>query len=254
MNALLAHLMSWAAIIVVLAAIVGGVVVGIVFGVRKAARRAKNGAPDWYVEYDQQYYRCDFNTVRAMKADPKQTKQFFLMKQQKMGELYKDYEDLLKSELKYCSDRKKWVSIATLMASVKSTCPICGGRLVQTRQGVMSHGGHMSEIMEETVEDTGLVLEAENGQKINVKRKVQTPKQVLVGATYDEWSTTNFDCTKCKKTIIAEKTFNVTDDDEYEQQVYRKFLVPWYTSELRKELPEELFNYIDRPHDEMFSY
>ena len=250
MNALInAHPMSWAAFILVCVLAVGGIVVGIVFGVRKAVRRAKNGAPDWYVKYDKQYYCCNFDTVRAMKADPQQTRKFFLKKQEKVEELYSSYEDLLKSELKYCSDRKKWVSIATLMKSIKSTCPLCGGRLSQVGQGVISHGGHMSEVMEETIEDTGIVLEAENGQKVNVKRKVQTPKQVLVGVTYDDWSTTKFECTKCKKSIIAEKDFDVYYGNECERQVHRKFLVPWYTSKLKKELPEELFNYIDRPHN-----
>ena len=244
--------MAWAAFILVCVLALGGIVVGLVFGIRKAVRRANNGAPDWYVKYDKQYYGCDFNTVGAMKVDPKKTSQFFLKKQQRVEELYGSCKDLLKSELKYCSDRKKWVSIATLMESVKNTCPICGGGLTKRSYGIISHGGHMEEIMEETEEDTGLVLEAEYGQKIRVKRKVQTPKQVLVGATYDAWSTTNYDCAKCKKTIIAEKAFDATSDDEYEKQVYRKFLVPWYTSTLKAELPEELFNYIDRPHDQVF--
>ena len=287
-----AHPLSWVALILFFVLALGGIVVGLVFGIRKAVRRAKNGAPDWYVNYDKLYYHSDFDTVQAMnrkndrdtanmfsgyhelgemkdaERESNQMKEFFSKKKKKMEELYSSYEDLLKSELKHYKGSEKWVKLADLMATVQNVCPVCGGTLSKKDYGVISHGGHMTEIVEEALEDTGIELETDFGQKIKVKQKVKTTKQVLVGATYDDWSTTHFDCKKCNKTIIAEKSFDMSytvghraehdDGTDFtisstnilrDPQVHRKFLVPWYTSKLKKELPEELFNYIDRPHD-----
>lgn len=235
-----------------------------------------------YKELDKRYYHCDFDNVRPanrrddvangsifsgyqqaaeikkFEREEEAIDSFFKNKKEQMEELYFSYEDLLKSELKYYKGRKNWSSLADLMATVKSRCPYCGSILHKNSLAIISHGGKMVDTYEETTVDTGIELKTEDGYTAKVQQKVRTPVRKLVGATYDDWSTTNFDCEKCNKTIISEKSFDMSYEYSYganpitinrKPQVYRKFLEQWYTPKLKAELPDDLFNYIDRPYD-----